>query len=135
MFFIIKMPLLKNYTNFDYFDNNSSNEINSGRYMLCIIFGLSGLFCVILISSNICIYLHNSFIKYYRVNNFIKKNKKNTASYNDTCPICIGKIENDKLFLKCKHGYHKECFKRFIKSNFKKNIKTQCPLCNELCSL
>lgn len=129
------MPLLKNYTNFDYLDSNHSNELSSGHYILFIILGFGGVVCIGQIISNICIYIYNLFKKYDRVNNFIKKNRKNTVSYNETCPICISKIENDKLFLKCKHGYHKECFKKYIISNLQKNVKTKCPLCNELCSL
>ena len=46
-----------------------------------------------------------------------------TLGDNDNCPICIEKMEGDKVQLPCGHQFHKNCIDQWMQSN------ETCPYC------
>lgn len=43
----------------------------------------------------------------------------------DSCPICLKKFNNDKVFLQCGHSFHKGCIDQWY------NLNRNCPLCKK----
>lgn len=60
-------------------------------------------------------------------NNIVELNNKFVD--NNTCSICIDKINKDKITLKCNHTFHKKCIFEWINTNYENNNIPCCPVC------
>ena len=52
-------------------------------------------------------------------------NLNESGIFSSDCPICLKKLDNDKVYLNCNHYFHKECI-----MNWKKRNNT-CPICRK----
>jgi len=52
-------------------------------------------------------------------------------NYNNNCTICLGDLKSKKVILNCGHSYHIECINTWIKSQYNKDIVSECPLCRQ----
>uniref|UniRef100_A0A8C9FB40 E3 ubiquitin-protein ligase n=1 Tax=Pavo cristatus TaxID=9049 RepID=A0A8C9FB40_PAVCR len=55
--------------------------------------------------------------------------KAETEDADDTCPICMDKINDKEILTKCKHAFCKSCIKTALK------YKKTCPVCNTVYGL
>ena len=62
-----------------------------------------------------------------------KHKKSNTVEDKDiNCSICIEKNNNNSIILECKHVFHFNCIRNWIKKCKNDNIQITCPLCKNI---